>query len=312
MISSIFGKTKPVNFVILLSFIFFLYPVANVFVLGRDMEDLNIFKEIVVLTVLLFSVFLMDFIVKRNKLTKNNSYVILFFTLFLMTFPNALGDSKAILCSFFLLLAVRRILSIKSLKDIKLKIFDASLWILVASLFYDWAILFLALVFSAILIYEPKNLRNWLVLLSSSICFILILFGFLSVFDLVDWSWEHYRFRADFKTLFAAQLSSSLKLGIFLILNIFLIVWAFVKLGKAGIGRIIMIRLVVLILTFGLLLNLLVVAKGGNSLIIVFFPSAILAANYVQSIKKEKFREILLMICILLPISILLGSLFIS
>ncbi|ASV30175.1 DUF6427 family protein [Maribacter cobaltidurans] len=312
MISSIFGKTKPVNFVILLSFIFFLYSIANVFILGRGLEDLNIFEEIVVLAVLLFSVFIMDFIVKRNKLSKNNSYVILFFTLFLMAFPDTLGDSKSILCSFFVLLAVRRILSIKSLKNIKLKIFDASLWILVASLFYDWGILFMALVVFAILIYEPKNLRNWLVILSSSICFILILIGFLSVFNAVDWIWKHYTFQADFETLLTVQLTSSLKIVIFLILNAFLIVWAFVKLGKSGVGRIIMIRLVVLIFALGLLLNLLVVSKDSNSLIIIFFPSAILATNYVQSIKKEKFREILLIACILVPISIFFGRLLIS
>ena len=34
---------------------------------------------------------------------------------------------------------------------------------MVSSLFYDWAVLYLVLVFIAIYMYEPKNFRNWLV-----------------------------------------------------------------------------------------------------------------------------------------------------
>lgn len=312
MISSIFGKTKPVNFVILFSFILLLYPTTKFFVLNLDVNDVSLLKELIVLAVLLFSVFIMDFIVKRNKLTKNNSYAILFFTLLLMVFPTSMGDSNAIFCNFFLLLAFRRILSIKSLKNIKLKIFDASLWILVGSLFYDWGILYLVLVLSAIFIYEPKNLRNWLVILSSAICFSLILIGFLSIFDRLDWLLEHYSFQLDIKNLFTFDLTPSVKIGIYIVLNIALIFWAFLKLGKAGVGRIIMIRLVVLSFVLGLLLNLLVLSGNSHALIITFFPSVILMTNYVQSIKREKLREILLIASILIPTAIFLGKLLIS
>ena len=312
MISSIFGKTKPVNFVILFSFILLIYPISIVFVLNRDISSLHPIKEIIVLAVLLFSVFIMDFIVKRNKLTKNNSYTILFFSMLLMVFPATLGDSNAIFCNLFLLLAIRRILSIKSLKNIRLKIFDASLWILVGSLFYDWGILFMVLVLSAIFIYEPKNIRNWLVILSSTICFVLILIGFLSVFDQTDWILEHYRFHLEFKNDLGFALVPSAKIGFYIVLNLVLVFWAFLKLGKAGVGRIIMIRLVVLSFALGLLLNLLVLSKDSHALIITFFPSVILMTNYVQSIKREKFREILLIASILIPMSIFLGRLLIS
>lgn len=312
MISSIFGKTKPVNFVILFSFIFLLYPITLLFILNRDLTTLQPIKELIVLAVLIFSVFIIDFIVKRNKLTKNNSYAILFFTLLLMLFPNTLGDSNAIFCNFFLLLAMRRILSIKSLKNIKLKIFDASLWILIGSLFYEWAIVYLALVLSAIFIYEPKNLRNWLVILSSVVCFVLILGGFLSVFERLDWLQEHYRFHIDFKNMFAFDLGSSVKIGLYILTNLVLIIWAFLKLGKAGVGRIIMIRLVVQSFVLGLLVNLLVLSKDNYALLITFFPSVILITNYVQSIKREKFREIFLIASFLIPISFFLGRLLIS
>ncbi|UWX55011.1 DUF6427 family protein [Maribacter litopenaei] len=312
MISSIFGKTKPVNFVILLSFIFFFYPVVNVFVLNREIADLNLLKEIIAISVLLFSIFIMDFIVKRNKLTKNNSYAILFFTLLVIAFPDTLGDSNAIFSTFFLLLAIRRILSIKSLKNIRLKIFDASLWILVGSLFYDWAIIYMVLVLSAIYIYEPKNIRNWFIILSATVCFVLILIGFLSIFDRIDWLLEHYRFNLDLKNLFVFDMVSNVKIGVYFLINVILIIWAFLKLGKGGVGRIIMIRLVVLSFALGMLMNILVLSSESHALIITFFPSVILMTNYIQSIKREKFREILLMVSILIPVSIFLGRLLVS
>lgn len=312
MISSIFGKTKPVNFVILLSFILFFYPLANLYVLNRDIFQDHLIKEVVVLVVLLFSVFLMDFIVKRNKLTKDNSYAIFLFTLLLIAFPKTLADANAILCMFFLLMATRRILSIKSLKNIKLKIFDASLWILVATLFYDWAILYMVLVLSAIFIYEPKNLRNWLAILSSAVCFILILGGILFLFGRTDFLREHYTFYLDYPRMFNLRRVTSPKLVIYLVLNGILIFWAFLKLGKGGVGRIVMIRMVVLSFGLGLLINLLLVYEDTFALIITFFPSVVLATNYIQSIKREKIREIALVTSVLLAVGSFLSSLLVS
>ena len=149
MISSIFEKTKPVNFIILLVFLFLFYWSVQFYLFDFEISEVEIMPSIGILAILLFSVFVVDFIVKRNKLTGTNSYAILFFTLLFVVFPETLGDSKAILTSFFLLLTMRRLLSIKSLKNIKLKIFDAGLWICISSVFYEWALLYLLLVFAA-------------------------------------------------------------------------------------------------------------------------------------------------------------------
>jgi len=66
-----------------------------------------------------------------------------------------------IFSSFFILLALRRIVSLHSLKDSKEKIFDASLWIFVAALFHFWSILFIVLVFMAIIAHVSNDYRNW-------------------------------------------------------------------------------------------------------------------------------------------------------
>lgn len=312
MISSIFGKTKPVNFIILLGFILFFYPVVHFYLLDHPFEELNLTKEILVLALLIFSVFVIDFIIKRNKLTGINSFAILFFTILFIVFPESIADSNAIFSNFFLLLATRRILSIKSLKNIKLKIFDASLWVLVASLFYEWAILYIIIVMSAIYIYDPKNIRNWFVILSGATCFFVILIAFLLLIDQIDFINRHYDFYVDLKSILQFQLSTSIKLTLYILLSILLSFWAFIKLGKSGGGRIIMIRLVVLSFVLGLLIYILTLSQNSNALMITFFPFVILIANYLESLRKEKVREILLILGIFLPLLGFIGRLLVA
>tara|TARA_R110002126_G_scaffold108149_1_gene243959 strand:- start:51 stop:854 length:804 start_codon:yes stop_codon:yes gene_type:complete len=262
-----------------------------------------------VLSILLFSVFVVDFIVKRNKLTGSNSFAILFFTLLFVIFPETLGDSKAVFTSFFLLLSMRRLLSIKSLKNIKLKIFDAGLWICISSVFYEWSILYLLLVFAAIYIYDPKNIRNWLVLLSVGFAFFMILYGVLVLLDEESFMKTHYEFAINYDAIFPIKWWSSLKLSVYALLNLVLAFTTFIHLGKAGMGKVIVMRLIALSFIIGLVVNFLVTAENTNAIMITFFPSVIFVVNYLESIKKPKFLEIILIASILVPIVVFASKL---
>lgn len=301
MISSIFEKTKPINFIILLGFLFLLYWSVQFYLLDFTFSEIEIVPSIVVLTTVLFSVFIVDFIVKRNKITNNNSFAILYFTILFLVFPETLGDSNAIFTSFFLLLAMRRLLSIKSLKNIKLKVFDAGLWIFVSSIFYEWAILYLLLVFAAIYVYEPKNIRNWLILPLVGSCFFLMLYAILVLFDKTTFLASHYDFAIDFKSLFPIKWWSSIKFSLYALLNIGLGFWIFIRLGIAGIGKVIVMRLIGLSFIIGLVVNVLVTSDNTNAVVITFFPSVIYMVNYLESIKKKKFLELVLVLSIMVP-----------
>lgn len=309
MISSIFEKTKPINFIILLVFLFLFYWSVQFYLLDYTFSEIEIASSIAVLTTVLFSVFVVDFIVKRNKLTGTNSFAILYFTVLFVIFPETLGDSNAIFTSFFLLLAMRRLLSIKSLKNIKLKIFDAGLWICISSIFYEWAILYLFLVFAAIYIYEPKNIRNWLIILSTGFCFFMILYSALILLDETSFLKNHYDFAIDFNSLFPIMWWSSIKLTLYALLNIGLGFWIFIRLGKAGMGKVIVMRLIALSFIIGLVVNLLVASKNTNAVIITFFPSVVFMVNYLESVKKPKLLELILVISIVVPVLVFITKL---
>ena len=103
---------------------------------------------------MLGSVFLTSFISKRNGLSRDSTYVAFFYFLLLIFFPSLLDDTNLILSNFFILLALRRLISLQTLKETKEKIFDASLWIFIAALFQFWSILYILLVFISIIFYE--------------------------------------------------------------------------------------------------------------------------------------------------------------
>ena len=160
MISSVFGKTKPVNYIILLAFLFVLYWYVQLVLFRIEFDTASLVVQGLITGLLLFTVFLVNFIVRRNQINESNSYAILFYVLLFVVFPEVVTDNNAILCSFFVLLAARRLISIRTLKSVPQKVFDASIWILISSFFYDWAILFMFLVYLSIYFYDPKSLRT--------------------------------------------------------------------------------------------------------------------------------------------------------
>lgn len=302
MISSIFGKTKPINFIIVVTFLFLFYWLWHFVVFNMDYTSEQFVLRLIVLATLLFSVFVVDFIIKRNKLTDPNSFAILFYAILIVAFPETLLDNDAILCSMFLLFASRRLISIRSLKNIKLKVFDATIWVMVSSIFYDWAILYLLMVFAAIYIYEPKNIRNWMVPFAAIFSVFMIGYGVLVLIGNTDFLFEHYQLQFNFDTSYFSNLANSSKLVLYILLIFVLSIYAFLKLGKAGLGKIVTMRLIAFSFIIGLVVKILTKSADDYPIMITFFPAVIFITNYVESIKKANIKELVLMGSIVIPV----------
>lgn len=178
MITSVFKKSTPLNYslvVILILVFFFMFQI-------RETSWINsyftIFQKVSLLCFIMASFFMVNFIVKKNGLTKDNGFAIFFYLLFVLFFPTIFNNSNVVYANFFLLLALRRLISLQSLKSSKEKIFDASFWIFIASLFQFWSILFLILVFISIVFHVSRDYRNWVLpfvaLLAVAIIFLMI------------------------------------------------------------------------------------------------------------------------------------------
>jgi len=178
MITSVFKKSTPLNYslvVILILVFFFMFQIQEP---SWIVTPFLAFQKISLLCFILASFFLINFIVKKNGLSKDNGYSILFYLLLILFFPTIFNNPNVIYANFFLLLALRRLISLQSLKASKEKIFDASFWILVASLFQFWCVLFIILVFISIIFHVSRDYRNWILpfvaLLAVTLVFLMI------------------------------------------------------------------------------------------------------------------------------------------
>jgi hypothetical protein len=312
MISSIFGKTKPINFIIVLSILFVTYWLIHFLLLENSYDIYELILQLVFFLVLAFSILTTDFIVRRNKITAANSFAILFYALLILVFPETLADRNAIFCSFFLLLATRRLVSIRTLKNIKLKIFDASFWIVVSSFFYEWALLYLILVFLTIYIYKPKNIRNWMVPLAGVFAVFMIMYSVLVLSNNTELLSKHYQFSFEFNVAYFSKWVNSTKLIVYIFLTIFAMLYGLLKLGKAGLGQLVTMRIIGFSFVLGLILKILTSSTDVHPIMVTFFPAAVFFTNYVESIKKQNIREVVLIISVFVPLVILLTILVIK
>ncbi len=121
MITSVFKKSTPINYSfigIMILLFFFVYQFQDTKWTNSLWE---IGKKAGLLLILFASVFLSNFIVKKNGLTKDSAFTILFYFLFLLFFPKVLDNYNLILANFFILLVYAKIGFFANLKSTKRK-----------------------------------------------------------------------------------------------------------------------------------------------------------------------------------------------
>jgi hypothetical protein len=170
MIASLFSKTRPINYAFIFIMLFFCFFLYQIQVPNESFNTNTLFSKIGVLLLVFFSFFLVNFISLKNALTQNDNYAILLYLVFILLFPSVLNDSKVVVSNVFLLLALRRLISLKTLSSSKEKIFDASFWIFLSAIFHFWSILYIVLVFISIVFHSGKDYKNWILPFVSFFC----------------------------------------------------------------------------------------------------------------------------------------------
>jgi hypothetical protein len=112
MITSVFNKSTPLNFSLVVFLILMFFIIYQIQDLSWTNSALMIFEKVGLLSVLLASIFIENFVSKKNGLSKDSSYAILFYLLFLLFFPSILDNVNLVFSNFFILLALRRLISL--------------------------------------------------------------------------------------------------------------------------------------------------------------------------------------------------------
>lgn len=236
---------------------------------------------------------MVNFIDKKNDLTENNAYVILLFSVMLAFFPYIYDSLNIIISHTFILLALRRIVSMRSMKTIKLKIFDAVFWISVASFFFSWSLLFLVLVFFAILLYAPRDYKNWLVPLLSIAtvwilyCTVAILLnqpiqGIASITP--QWDWDIDRFM---------QLRYMIPMGFLSVIGGWALLLYFLGIGEKSGKYQNELLIVISAFLIGVGIALGAEENHGAETMFIMFPLAVIIACFLEKIRRNWIRELI-------------------
>lgn len=305
MISSIFERTNPLNFVILFLYLIFFLFLRQVISSDFMLDTAMILHLIKCSAVVFLCVIMLDFIVRKNELTQRNSYALFFFVLLFSLFPNIFIESNVLLAQLFLFLAFRRLISIRSNKDVEIKIFDATLWTLVASYFFNWSLLFIILVFATLFLYKKNDYRNILIPFVTLFTLSILAFTYFYLTDQLVKMTTIFNFNADFIIEKYTNVRYLVPLFFLVLMGGWAcVMFAFKKQSKSFKTR---VPGILLAITLVIAIAVVLISEVSNTseLLFVLFPIAVIQARYVERIKLSWLKELILWSYICMPILVL-------
>ncbi|RTY76352.1 DUF6427 family protein [Flavobacterium sp. LS1R10] len=298
MITSIFRKSTPLNFslVVILMLVFFsIYQF-------QDLSWVNSFFSILnkagLFCFVVASVFITDFVAKKNGLSKDSTYTIFFYFLLLLFSPTIFDNTNLIISNFFILLALRRLISLQSLKASKEKIFDASLWIFLAALFHFWSIIFIVLVFISIIFHVSRDYRNWMLPFIAFFIAGIMFLLFATVFNLNVVDYVLKSVKINFKIDYFTTNYQNGALSIYATIALFFLVSMFATLSNRPQLVHTSFKKIIASFFIGVLIFLISSNKSSDLLVFTFAPLAIMATSHIELPQLKLKQEMVLFVLI--------------
>ena len=299
MITSLFRKSTPLNYSIVIFGVlifFFIFQIKHV---TSDNSWFHLGMKFFLLAFIFASLFISNFIVKKNGLSKDSAYMVLFYFIFLLFFPSLLDNFYLTISNFCILLAMRRLFSLQSLKSPKEKIFDASLWVFVASLFHFWSILFIILVFISILFHVARDYRNWFL---PFIAFFTIATLFILSALFFNKSWISIllsQTRVDYKIDYFVNNYQNLALSIYATVGLFFIASLLLTLSNRPLILHSTYKKIISAFLIGVLVFIVSPNKSNDLLLFTFAPLAIMATCHIEISQMKWQQEVVLFLLII-------------
>jgi len=294
MIANFFNKSKPINFLALSVLLFLIYTISAISVFTGKISLEYFLGKSYYFTILLFMLFILNFIIRKNMLTDDNTYALFLYTIMFGFFPISTENSNLILANFFLLLSFRKIYSLRSPLSSIEKSFDGGFWIGLACLFYNWSFLYLLLIFSAVLFFSKNDWRKVLIPVIGFITPIFLFFVYYFATDNLNSFYEIYYLDDSFNFSNFNQKRYILPIFFLVILTLVSVFPMFKKwlVAKKDFRNTwIVINIHIIIASTIVILSPL---KDGSEFIFLFMPLSILFANELQNIKKYWIKESIL------------------
>ena len=291
MIANFFNQTKPINFLVLSLLVLLIF--LSSLIQGYEGETSLFFfvKYGLFLLAAILTVFVLNFIIRKNALCEDNSYALLFYILLWGMFPNSLLNGGVFVSNFILLFAFRRLYSLRSPLRTQEKIFDSAFWIGIASIFYLWSFLFLLLVYAAIWLFRRGDWKNIWIPIVGYITPVFLAFTYLLAFDDLERFMQIWTF--DFH-LDISLYNSFDYLWPIVFTGLLLLFSIYPTTRKSLLAKIDFKstwQLLIVHLAVSLIVILIAPEKDGSEFSFLFFPLTIVFANFLQILERYWIKE---------------------
>jgi hypothetical protein len=293
MIASVFGKTRPFNYLTIGISLFVFFITKNIIASETNVSLGYYLQEFLLFVVVFASSFLINFIALKNELTKTNNYALLLYFVFLLFFSSYFQNKNIIIANFFLLLALRRLISLKSMVSTKEKIFDASFWILIAALFHFWSLFYIVLVFIAIMLHVSRDYRNWVVPFIALVAVTLLFFLVNSFFDNSLLSSLLSKTYISFDFYYFENIYQRLAFALFTSLSLFAFVLQIFDIPNKALNMQSSHKTILFSFLLGIGIYIISANKNNGSLAFCFGPLAIIGANFLEKMESKWLKEIM-------------------
>jgi hypothetical protein len=307
MLANFLGKSKPINFIILLSLFFslFLFTSFSLYY-GEGFQFSFLFKIASSIGFYLTIFFFYNFIVSKNNLTFDNFYAFSIFTVFLSYFISITTDTKVLITLLLYILFLRKIYSLKSEKKISKKLFDSGFWLGILFILEPFSAIFAILIYAAIFLHQRLIINNLILPIIGFLPPIIIYFTYCFWFDKLYLftnlfyfqSFDNFHLYSENNFYWTSLVIIILSITSILLksINVFYVNNSFKKKWS----------LLVINLATTLFFTLFIPNKNGTEFLFVLFPAAIIIANGLEivhnNIIKNLFFIFLLISAFIFPV----------
>jgi hypothetical protein len=304
MIANFFNKTKPVVIFIVILTLFIFYSTAIVLFKFSEISLVYLGKRLLIFGCFAVFILIVNFVIRKNNLTQNNSYALLLIVLILSAFYETMFSNSILFANFMLLFASRKVYSLKSGANTKQKLFDAGFWIGIASLLYVWSIFYLALVYVAIVIYQKLDFKNLLIPIIGFVTPVLIWFTYFFYTDNLAVFYETWIFNPNFNFVVYNQFKFLIPITFFLTLAIWSIVDLTPKYANRGVKSKRSWRIVLNQLIISTIILVLAPVKNGSEMFFIVFPLSLIVAIFLKRGVSDNFKNLILYLTFAITIGV--------
>ncbi|WP_420851010.1 DUF6427 family protein [Polaribacter marinus] len=292
MLANFLNKSKPINFIVLLSLFFLGFcRVSFSTVLAGSFSLDKLLNSCLYLGILLSLFFFYNFIVSKNNLTYDNSYAFFFFTILLSCILPEILSSNVLILILLHFLLLRKIYSFHSSRKIIQKLFDSGFWLGVSFIIDPYFLIFGVLIFSAIFLYQKITITTLLTPVIGFITPVILYFSYCFWYDNTEDFIALFTFKIDFTEEFLIKSKYT-----WLLLIIFTLTFmsVLIKTPKALSVNNIFKKSWLLLIFHLLITTVFFIILGSNNedkIAFLIFPVSVILANGLELIKNNLFKN---------------------